>query len=113
VEEWTNTAGSNVLQRYYYDPKRWAFTFQLNALHTRTLLWRNALLQQPHALHLSERSPFADRHIFGQLMRSEGNMDACEFAIYEGVSASLMEGCPLAGIVYLRCDPAVCQQRIR
>jgi deoxyadenosine/deoxycytidine kinase len=39
VEEWENTAGSNILQRYYEDPKRWAFTFQLNALHSRCKLW--------------------------------------------------------------------------
>lgn len=40
VEEWSNVAGANILERYYNDPKRWAFTFQLNALHSRSMLWR-------------------------------------------------------------------------
>jgi deoxyadenosine/deoxycytidine kinase len=43
VEEWLNTAGSNILEDYYHDPKRWAFTFQLNALHSRSQLWKNIL----------------------------------------------------------------------
>lgn len=113
VEQWTNTAGSNVLQRYYCDPQRWAFTFQLHALHSRLRLWRAALSLHPQALLLAERSPAADRHIFGELMRSEGNMDACEFAIYDAACASLLADCPLAAVVYLRCAPAVCLQRIR
>jgi len=43
VEEWSNVAGTNILERYYNDAKRWAFTFQLNALHSRSLLWKQTL----------------------------------------------------------------------
>ncbi len=42
VDLWENVGGVNILEKYYDDPKRWGFTFQLNALHSRTLLWKEA-----------------------------------------------------------------------
>lgn len=68
-------AGGNILKNYYEDPKRWAFTFQLNALHSRSLLWNRAILEQPKQILFSERSPLADRHVFGEIMYREGNLD--------------------------------------
>jgi len=108
VDEWTNTAGSNVLQRYYTDPKRWAFTFQLNALHSRTQLWNKTLKEEPSRRHFSERSPMADRFIFGEIMRNEGNMDPSEYSIYSSLCDTLMMHCPLEAIIYLKCDPLIC-----
>lgn len=113
VDEWSNTAGSNILERYYSDPKRWAFTFQLNALHSRSQLWHSTLAKQPLQQHFSERSPMADRYIFGEIMRSEGNMDASEFSIYDNLCNTLMADCPLEAIIYLKCDPAICYERIK
>lgn len=40
VDEWENLKGTNILKNYYEDPKRWAFTFQLNAIHSRNRLWK-------------------------------------------------------------------------
>ena len=68
VEEWQDLGGASILKRYYQDPKRWAFTFQLNALHSRQNLWNRTMKESPDSLHFSERSPLADRHIFGELM---------------------------------------------
>ena len=68
VDEWEKMNGGNILKNYYADPKRWAFTFQLNALHSRALLWNNTIASEPNQLHFSERSPLADRHVFGEIM---------------------------------------------
>ncbi|MFM7855528.1 MAG: deoxynucleoside kinase, partial [Flammeovirgaceae bacterium] len=43
VEEWEHMVGGNLLKNYYEDPKRWAFTFQLNALHSRNMLWNKTI----------------------------------------------------------------------
>lgn len=67
------------MERYYNDPKRWAFTFQLNALHSRSLLWKKVTAENPDTLHFSERSPLADRHIFGEIMAREGNLEPTEY----------------------------------
>ena len=37
VSDWQNIAGKNmnILQKYYEEPTRWGFTFQIYALYTR------------------------------------------------------------------------------
>jgi deoxyadenosine/deoxycytidine kinase len=46
-------------------------------------------------------------------MRNEGNMDASEFNIYNSLCDTLMLNCPLEAIIYLKCDPAICHERIK
>ena len=50
----------------------------------------------------------ADRYIFGEIMRNEGNMDTAEFQIYDSLCQSLMKDCPVRAIIYLKCDPEIC-----
>ena len=37
VAEWQNVGGKNInmLEKYYQEPKRWGFTFQIFAIYTR------------------------------------------------------------------------------
>ncbi len=37
----------------------------------------------------------ADRYIFGEIMRNEGNMDEAEYSIYDTLCRTLMTNCPL------------------
>lgn len=53
VDEWENTGGKNILEKYYEDPKRWAFTFQLNALHSRCKLWESTIRENGDKMFLS------------------------------------------------------------
>ena len=106
-------SGGNILKNYYENPKRWAFTFQLNALHSRTLLWNKTIAEEPSKLHFSERSPLADRHVFGEIMYRQGNMEEAEYAIYDTVCAKMTQNCPLRAVIYLRCSPELCLKRIK
>lgn len=115
VDEWENTAGKNILQRYYNDPKRWAFTFQLNALHSRSMLWEEAIRNNKDSgkVMFSERSPLADRYIFGEIMQREGNFEEAEYAVYDSLCRSIIGNLPVKGIIYLRCSPELCLERIQ
>ena len=115
VDEWENTAGNNILQRYYSDPKRWAFTFQLNAVHSRSKLWHDAIKNSGDSKKIlfSERSPLADRYIFGEIMQREGNFEEVEYAVYDSLCRSIISNLPVKGIVYLRCSPDLCLERIK
>lgn len=55
----------------------------------------------------------ADRFIFGEIMKNEGNMDASEYSIYDSLCQSLLLNCPLDAIIYLKCHPAICLERIK
>ena len=113
VDEWQDMGGESILKRYYHNPKRWAFTFQLNALHSRQQLWTKAIKEEPNKLHFSERSPLADRHIFGEIMHQEGNLDPAEYQIYDQLTSKLIKECPIRSVIYLKCAPELCMERIK
>ena len=51
--------------------------------------------------------------MFGELMRQEGNLDEAEYQIYDTISKKIMKECPLTAVIYLKCTPEVCIERIR
>ena len=96
------------MERYYSDPQRWALTFQLNALHSRSKLWEESIKIGPNEIHFSERSPLADRNIFGEIMNKEGNFTPTEYVIYDTLCKEIMSKLPLKAIIYLKCSPELC-----
>lgn len=109
--------GFNLLDHYYKDPARWGLTFQQYALMTRVQTWRSYQQSESEAAsRISERSVLADKHIFAACMRDSNYLSDDEYSLYLSTYDGLLEMMgirPLAGIIYLKCDPSVCQNRIR
>lgn len=40
-------------------------------------------------------------------------MDPSEFSIYHNLCETLMSNCPLEAIIYLKCNPLICYERIK
>ncbi len=64
-----------MLERYYKDPKRWGFTFQIYAIFTRIKKMKEAHQRFPNKLKISERSILADKYVFAEIMRDLEYMD--------------------------------------
>lgn len=68
-----------MLERYYNEPKRWGFTFQMFALFTRFKKLEQACERYPEKIKISERSILADKHVFSEIMRDMKFMDESEY----------------------------------
>ena len=77
MAEWQNLGGKNInmLEKYYQEPKRWGFTFQIYAIFTRIKKLQEAYARYPDKLKISERSILADKYVFSELMKDSGYMD--------------------------------------
>lgn len=64
-----------MLDKYYKEPHRWGFTFQIYAMFTRIQKMNEAMQRYPEKIKISERSILADKYVFSQLMRDLGYMD--------------------------------------
>jgi deoxyadenosine/deoxycytidine kinase len=55
VAEWQHLGDKddNMLERYYSDPKRWGFTFQIYAIYTRVRKMNEACERYPNKLKIS------------------------------------------------------------
>lgn len=103
-----------LLGRFYADPKRWGFTFQMHALQAR--FRQHTLASQLTANGIDvvqDRTIFADG-CFGMTVFEDGNMDAEEWGIYEDTFGCMKRELRYPDvIVYLRTDPQNCFDRMR
>ena len=104
---WQDVGGAgNILQAFYDDGKRWAYTFQSYAFITRVLAQEKNKLLHPDAIQLLERSVYSDRYCFAKNAYESGLMNSLEWALYcewfEWLVQSRMD--TPQGFIYLRTN---------
>ena len=82
-QKWQDIQGKgNLLENFYKDTPRWAYTFQSYAFITRTLAQKKNALINPHDIQILERSVFSDRHCFAKNLFESGTMSSLEWTLY-------------------------------
>jgi deoxyadenosine/deoxycytidine kinase len=112
---WRAGFASNLLDQFYRDPHRWAFTFQICAFVTRAKTWSEVLQLTDHSRVILERSIFCDRNVFAQNCFKTGLMTATEFELYTGLWEFLVAHyCAEPDLIlYLRTPAEECISRIK
>lgn len=105
----------NLLDLFYKDTPRWAYTFQTYAFLTRlqAVLEYRARNRQD-AVHVLERSVYCDRFCFAKNCYEQGLMTPLEWHIYQEWFLWLVESySPMpSGFIYLRTTPEVSYRRL-
>jgi deoxyadenosine/deoxycytidine kinase len=115
VKAWQTGFASNLLEAFYRDMERWAFTFQILAFITRAKTWKEILAHTDHERVILERSVYTDRHVFAANIHAIGAMSETEWQVYCGLWDFLVSNYCLEPdiILYLRTPAAECLKRIR
>ena len=113
-ERWQDINGDNLLEKFYTDTSRWAYTFQTYAFITRIWEQQSALKNCFSDVHILERSVYSDRYCFSDVLHESGNITDLEWALYkEWWHWVVKEYAPVpTGFIYLRVSPEVCYERI-
>jgi deoxyadenosine/deoxycytidine kinase len=105
--------GHTILEKFYKDQKRYAFTFQVMAYISRLSLLKRAIKENPECeTIIIERSLIADKNIFMQMLYDDGQVEMMEFEIYNRWYREFIEEYRVDSIVYLDSDPEICSERI-
>ena len=97
VGQWTalqDANGKNLLELFYEDKKRWAYTFQNCAILTRlqniqeAVNHVNTTTSGPQVI-LTERSVLTDKYVFAQMLLDTGFLDTMEWELYREPRALL------------------------
>jgi deoxycitidine kinase len=110
--------GTNLLQLFYSDPKRWAFLFQVYACYSRMQLCLSELEMEINAMSCKvfERSLPSDKYIFALNCFKTGLMSELEYKVYREIHAGSVDAHPELRphvYVYLRVTPQTCFRRIQ
>lgn len=113
VEDWQQINQFNLLQTYYDDPARWAYTFQNYAILTRSKHLHDLIETDYPAgtILFSERSIGADKEIFTKLLYRQKKLTEMEYHLYLRFFDNLNDlyKIPVAHRhIYLRTDPRRC-----
>ncbi len=113
-QQWQNIGGHNLLDYFYKDTQRWAYTFQSYAFVTRVTTQEKQALTNPYPLQILERSVYSDRYCFAKNCYELGLMTDLEWNLYTNWFSWLVEQytTPPAAFIYLRTDPEICYERL-
>ena len=116
VDAWTSicdSSGENILEKFYKDPNKYSFVFQILAFHTRLNTLRNAMIKHADCdIILCERSLQSDGHIFAKMLYDDGLIDEISYRIYEKIYYAEIEQFALSGVIYVDVPPETCAERI-
>lgn len=113
-EELSNADTEDLLNRFYADKTRWAFTLQIHFLNERFRMIKE-IHKKGHGI--LDRSIFGDR-IFAEMLaedRAVGGegMTYEEYRTYDTLLDNMLEHAqPPDLLIYLECSPEVAKQRI-
>ena len=105
--------GETILSKFYANPDKYAFSFQIMAYTTRLHELKRVLKENPDCIGvICERSLDADKHIFAKMLHADGLIDDVMYDIYERYFSEYEGNLTLNGMIYVEADPDVCYQRV-
>lgn len=115
VSEWQQICdndGVDIIQKYYENQEKYAFSFQMMAYITRLKTLKEAL-QGGYKYIVTERSPLSDKMIFAQMLYDDGKIEKINFDIYLQWFSTFLGDIPEINIVYIKTEPNIAEQRVQ
>ena len=105
--------GNTILSKFYNEPEKYAFAFQVMTYTTRYKELQRILKENPECkVVICERSLEADKQIFAKMLHDDGIMDDVMYSIYENYFSMYEGAFQMNGVIYLRAEPNVCSERV-
>tara|TARA_B100000941_G_scaffold71042_1_gene48214 strand:+ start:58 stop:708 length:651 start_codon:yes stop_codon:yes gene_type:complete len=114
VDSWTSVKddnGKTILDLFYGDNTRWAYTFQNLAYITRVK--QILAIKDKYEYIVMERSIFTDRNVFAKIMEQDGHINKIEKGLYDQWFEFLKKDVKVDGYIYIKADPKTSLERIR
>jgi deoxyadenosine/deoxycytidine kinase len=115
VDEWstiTDEKGVTILEKFYENPSKYGFSFQIMAYISRLDVMRKEIRKNPNAIFISERSLFTDKLVFAKMLFDSGNIELVNYKIYLKWFDTFAEEFPVNKVIYVNTIPEICHQRI-
>jgi deoxyadenosine/deoxycytidine kinase len=119
VQEWENIRDGdtqeNMLVKFYNEPHKYAFPFQIMAYATQVHKLSEAISKKP-AIVLTERSLESNHEVFTKMLYDDKKMEDVHYQIYQQNSKTHQnynQCITTDAIIYLRTTPEICSERIQ
>lgn len=122
VSSWENikdSEGKNMIEKFYDNPQKYAFAFQIMAFTTRLIYLKNAIDSSLNSFPdktiviITERSLHTDCFVFAELLKKQNNIEDVCFQIYKQMFEEFSSNYKVDTLVYLKTTPEICNDRIK
>jgi deoxyadenosine/deoxycytidine kinase len=107
-----DASGVTILEKYYADQRRYAFSFQMMAYISRISIMRAALKENKYKLIIIERSVYTDSAVFAKMLFDDKKIEDIEYAIYLKWVDEFISDFPAVKFIYVQAQPEVSFQRV-
>tara|TARA_B110000483_G_C18200318_1_gene544896 strand:+ start:3155 stop:4213 length:1059 start_codon:yes stop_codon:yes gene_type:complete len=115
VDEWNKIRNENdktILECYYEDKAKYAFSFQMMAYITRINQLKKAI-HDGYEYIITERSVSTDKNVFTKMLYDNKEIDSINYQIYNKLFDELTENIPQFKYIYVKTDPEIAETRVR
>ena len=116
VDSWSDIkdkSGETILSKFYANPKKYSFSFQIMAYISRLALLRETVRNNPGKIIVTERCVNTDKNVFAQMLYDDGNIEEVDYQIYLRWFDEFIEDFPISGYIYVNTPPELCAERIK
>jgi len=105
-----DSSGETILEKYYADQHKYAFSFQMMAYITRLSVLRKALKGNYKVIFM-ERSIYTDSAVFAKMLFDDKKIEEIEYNIYTKWVHEFITDFPPTKFIYVRAEPDVSFKR--
>ena len=108
----TDENGTTILELYYKDQNKYAFSFQMMAYISRLSLVKQIIRDNSNAIIICERSVFTDKEVFAKMLYDDGKIEEVNYQIYLKWFDEFIDDIPVSGIIYVNTSPENSKSRV-
>ena len=115
VDQWIEIKdldGKDILTKFYENPAKYSFAFQMMAYISRLSLLKKCVAENPDAIIITERCLNTDKHVFAKMLYDDGKLEEIEYQIYLKWFNDFIDLISIQKTVYLKTCPSICHSRI-
>ena len=118
VDEWEKIKDENgvtMLEKFYEDPEKYAFSFQMMAYISRLKVFKDAVKNinsSKKVYIITERSLYTDKMVFAKMLYDSNKIEPINYQIYLTWFYAFSEEFPVHKVIYVKTDPEKCHSRI-
>ena len=116
VDEWESIkdeSGESILEKFYSNQQKYAFSFQMMAYISRISLLKNTIKKNPSSIIITERSVYTDKEVFAKMLYNDGKIEKVNYDIYLKWFDEFTKDIHINGIIYVQAKPMISSQRVK
>ena len=103
--------GVTILENYYTNQNKYAFSFQMMAYISRLSILRKEL-KRNYKVIIMERSIYTDAAVFAKMLYDDRKIEEIEYSIYTKWFNEFIDDLPPIHFIYVRAEPSISLTRV-